>query len=125
MKLGAAPLVAAPAAKDADGPAYLTPLERARILGRGNPPPSQLPPEKLREAGLTPETWFLDVEADPASNSSVEQPLSRKLGNAPDWGGLMKLAAAKRGAVRKRRGQAARTLLSPAPFRCGPSSISS
>jgi DMSO/TMAO reductase YedYZ molybdopterin-dependent catalytic subunit len=65
---------------------YLTPVPQARILGRGNPPPSQLPPEKLREVGLHPETWFLDVVPDPDSNASVERPLTI------DWKGLMKLA---------------------------------
>jgi len=39
-----------------------------------------------------PETWSLDVVADPASSSIVDQPLSRALGNALNWNGLMKLA---------------------------------
>lgn len=72
---------------------YLTPLDRAFILDKGKAGVAKLPPEKLREIGLIPETWSLDVVPDPASNSSVEQPLSRALGNALDWDGLMRLAA--------------------------------
>ncbi len=71
---------------------YLTPLDRAYILDKGRAGVAKLPPEKLREIGLVPETWSLDVIPDPASNSVVEQPLSRALGNALDWNALMKLA---------------------------------
>ena len=71
---------------------YLTPVERGYILDKGKAGVTTLPPEKLREIGLLPETWSLDVIPDPASDSSVEQPLSRALGNALDWNGLMKLA---------------------------------
>jgi len=71
---------------------YLTPIEKAYILDKGKAGVAKLPPEKLREIGLAPETWSLDVVPDPASDSSVEQPLSRALGNALDWKGLMKLA---------------------------------
>ena len=69
---------------------YLTPIERAVILDKGKANVAKLPPERLREIGLTPETWSLDVVAD--SGSIVERPLSRALGNALDWNGLMKLA---------------------------------
>ena len=71
---------------------YLTPLDRAFILDKGKAGVTKLPPEKLREIGLTPETWSLEVIPDPASNSIVEQPRSRALGNAVDWQGLMSLA---------------------------------
>jgi Oxidoreductase molybdopterin binding domain len=71
---------------------YLTPLDRAVLLDKGKAGVAKLPPEKLREIGLVPETWSLDVVPDPASTSAVEQPLSRAQGNALDWGGLMKLA---------------------------------
>ena len=77
---------------------YLTPLDRAYILDKGKAGVVKLPPEKLREIGLLPETWSLDVIPDPASNSVVEKPLSRTLGNALDWNGLMRLA--ERHAVR-------------------------
>ena len=44
--------------------------------------------------GLVPDTWSLEVIPDPTSNSVVETPLSRALGNALDWKGLMRLADA-------------------------------
>lgn len=71
---------------------YLTPLDRAFILDKGKAGVAKLPPEKLREIGLVPETWSLEVVPDPAGNSAVEQPLSQALGNALNWDGLMKLA---------------------------------
>jgi len=71
---------------------YLTPPARARILGRGNPPPSKLPAETLRAAGLHPDTWFLEVVPDPASDSKVGKPLSQAAGTALDWKQLMALA---------------------------------
>ena len=71
---------------------YLTPIDRAFLLDKGKAEVAKLPPEKLREIGLLPETWTLDVVPDPASTSIVEQPLSRALGNALDWKGLMSLA---------------------------------
>ena len=71
---------------------YLTPLERAFILDKGKAGVATLPPERLREIGQVPETWSLEVIPDPASNSVVEQPLSRALGNALNWEDLMKLA---------------------------------
>jgi DMSO/TMAO reductase YedYZ molybdopterin-dependent catalytic subunit len=71
---------------------YLTPLDRAYILDKGKAGVAKLPMEKLREIGLTPDTWSLDVIPDPASNSVVEQPLSGALGNALNWDGLMSLA---------------------------------
>ncbi len=73
---------------------YLTPLPAIKPGGRGTPPPSQLSPEKFREAGLHPETWFLEVVPDAESRPrpELERPLSRELGTALNWNGLMKLA---------------------------------
>jgi DMSO/TMAO reductase YedYZ molybdopterin-dependent catalytic subunit len=71
---------------------YLTPLERAFILDKGKAGVTKLPPEKLREIGLVPETWSLEVVPDPAGNCVVEQSFSKELGNALNWDGLMKLA---------------------------------
>jgi hypothetical protein len=94
----ASPLAAADAAADprlAKAIAqlsYLTPVEKAFILDKGKADVVKLPPEKLREIGLVPETWSLEVVADPASNSTLDQPLTRAQGNALDWNGLMKLA---------------------------------
>jgi len=81
---------------------YLTSLPSIKPGGRGNPPPSKLPRETLREVGLVPETWYLEVVPDTESElknrPKLEQPLSRELGTALDWKGLMKLA--ERSAVR-------------------------
>jgi DMSO/TMAO reductase YedYZ molybdopterin-dependent catalytic subunit len=71
---------------------YLTPLEQFHMFGRGNPPPHELSPEKRCQAGLDPETWRLEVLPDPESNCAVEHPLTKPLGTALDWPGLMKLA---------------------------------
>jgi len=74
---------------------YLTKDENFSNAGRGDPPPHTLPPEKLREVGLVPETWQLEVIPDPDSNAEVEQPLTKEAGTALDWAALMKLAETK------------------------------
>jgi len=71
---------------------YLTSLEHAFILDKGKAGVASLPTAKLREIGLAPDTWSLEVAPDPASDSTVERPLSLTLGTALDWNGLMKLA---------------------------------
>ncbi|HSW49855.1 MAG TPA: molybdopterin-dependent oxidoreductase [Bryobacteraceae bacterium] len=76
----------------AETPQYLTPPAGIYILDKGKAGVAKLPPEKLREIGLVPETWSLEVVPDPASDSAVERPLSRARGNALDWKGLMQLA---------------------------------
>ncbi len=70
---------------------YLTPLRKFHMLGRGNPPPNKLPPEKLREVGLVQETWKLEIVADAESNSELAAPLTKAAGTALDWPALMKL----------------------------------
>lgn len=74
---------------------YLTREENFITYGRGKPPPHKLPLEKRREVGLVRKTWQLEVLPDPESNAKVEQPLSKALGTALNWGGLMKLAEAQ------------------------------
>lgn len=71
---------------------YLTPADEFGTVERGDPLPYTLPPEKLREVGLTRETWRLEVTADPNSDSQIERPMSRELGTAFDWPALMRLA---------------------------------
>jgi DMSO/TMAO reductase YedYZ molybdopterin-dependent catalytic subunit len=74
---------------------YLTPfdkVEKSMVYDKAKSGVASMPLEKLREVGQTPETWDLEVVADPASNSVVDRPLSRAQGNALDWNGLMKLA---------------------------------
>ena len=75
-----------------DGLEYLTSVARGRYIDKGNTRVLELAGEKLREIGLVPETWFLEVVADTASSSVVERPLTRAQGTALDWNGLMKLA---------------------------------
>jgi DMSO/TMAO reductase YedYZ molybdopterin-dependent catalytic subunit len=74
---------------------YLTKDEDFINFGRGKPPPHTLPPEKLREVGLVPETWQLEVVPDSDSNAEVAQPLTKAAGTALDWAGFMKLAETK------------------------------
>ena len=62
------------------------------IVGRGKPPPPTRAPDRAREVGLGPETWKLEVVADPESDAVVENPLSKELGTALDWQALMTLA---------------------------------
>lgn len=71
---------------------YLTPSEKFIIQRRGNPVLSEIPQEKLADAGLTPQTWKLEIFADPESNSEIRNPLTLENGNAFDWQSLMKLA---------------------------------
>jgi hypothetical protein len=71
---------------------YLTPEAKFIGGGRGNPPPYELTPQQRREAGLDRETWQLEVIADPSSDVQIKHPLSKKLGTALDWSGLMALA---------------------------------
>ena len=70
---------------------YLTPQAEWGDVERGNPLPYTLPPDVRREIGLERETWQLEVMADPASNSKVDAPLSKGLGTALDFDGLLKL----------------------------------
>jgi hypothetical protein len=63
-------------------PEYLTPLSRAFILDKGKAGVKKLPADKLREIGLVPETWSLELIPDPASTRALEQPLARAQGNA-------------------------------------------
>ncbi|MFN0055459.1 MAG: molybdopterin-dependent oxidoreductase [Planctomycetales bacterium] len=71
---------------------YLTRADQFRLVERGEPLPYTHPIEKLREVGLTQETWKLDVVSDPDAKAQLEHPLSRELGTALDWNGLMQLA---------------------------------
>src|SRR5262249_25516727 len=70
---------------------YLTHPDKFGDVSRGNPVPHKLPEAKRREVGLVPETWRLEVVADPGTNAEVENPLSKEKGTALDWAALMKL----------------------------------
>jgi len=71
---------------------YLTKPDSFGTVERGTPLPYTLPSEKLRDVGLTRETWKLEVIADPAAPAKLGSPLSRENGTALDWAGLMQLA---------------------------------
>ena len=71
---------------------YLTPPGRFKTFCREKPRIDELPEARLREVGLHPDTWKLEVVPDPESDSKVERPLSREKGTALDWQGLMALA---------------------------------
>lgn len=88
-------------AGDADHPAlaeaiakleYLTPPENFGTVERGNPLPYTHPEEKLREVGLTRETWQLEVLPDPEAPPQIAAPLSKDAATALNWDALMKLA---------------------------------
>lgn len=77
---------------------YFTPQKDFTSVERGNPLPYKLPPEELKAAGLTRESWRLDVVPDtkPAGRLPVvANPLSREKGNAFTFEQLMKLAKTK------------------------------
>ena len=71
---------------------FLTKPAAFGTVERGIPLPYKLPPEKLKPAGLTRESWRLEVLTDPASNSQVKRPLRLSDGTALTFEGLMKLA---------------------------------
>ena len=71
---------------------YLTPQEDFGNVSRGNPRPYDLPDEKKREVGLTPETWQLEIVSDSEHPADIEQPLTKANGTALNWHTLMQLA---------------------------------
>lgn len=74
---------------------YLTLEKDFGNVERGTPLPWTLPEPKLREIGMTRETWKLDVIPDSATGARVDNPMSREKGNALDFAALMKLAETK------------------------------
>ncbi len=71
---------------------YFTKPDAFGTVERGTPLPYSHPLEKLKEVGLTRETWKLEVIADPDAPPKLGAPLSKAAGTALDWEGLMKLA---------------------------------
>jgi hypothetical protein len=74
---------------------YLTEPDKFQLVERGEPLPYTHPLEKLQEVGLTHETWKLEVVSDPDAKATLDNPLSKELGTALDWQGLLKLAETK------------------------------
>jgi DMSO/TMAO reductase YedYZ molybdopterin-dependent catalytic subunit len=77
---------------------FFTPQFDFRDVSRGTPVPHSLPPEKLKEVGLTRETWKLEVISDPAQPATLGRQLTIKGGTALDFQGLLELG--KKHAVR-------------------------
>ncbi|MEO8429744.1 MAG: molybdopterin-dependent oxidoreductase [Verrucomicrobiota bacterium] len=71
---------------------YFTAQEKFRDVSRGKPLPHSLSDEKKRKAGLTRETWKLEVVSDPDNPATIRRPFTNKEGTALDFAGLMKLA---------------------------------
>src|SRR5437870_1907516 len=71
---------------------YFTPQEKFRDVSRGKPLPHSLSEENKRQAGLTRETWKLEVVSDPDQPARIRNPLTKKDRTALDFSGLMKLA---------------------------------
>ncbi len=71
---------------------YFTPSDKFKDVSRGTPLPHSLPEEKKRAAGITRETWKLEVISDPENPASLRRQLLQKDGTALDFAGLMKLA---------------------------------
>jgi DMSO/TMAO reductase YedYZ molybdopterin-dependent catalytic subunit len=65
---------------------YLTPQAEWGDVERGNPLPYTLPPETRKRIGLEPETWRLQIVADPDSNSIVEAPFTLDFGQLLELG---------------------------------------
>lgn len=77
---------------------YFTPQDQFRDVSRGKPLPHSLPEEQKQAAGLTRETWKLEVISDPDHPAKLRRPLTKAAGSALDFEGLMQLA--ERHAVR-------------------------
>ena len=70
---------------------YFTPPDKFGDVSRGKPVPHSLSEEKKRAAGLTRDTWKLEVVSDPEHPAKLGKPLTIKAGNALDFKALLKL----------------------------------
>ncbi len=73
-------------------PPWLTAQDDFQDVSRGNPKPHSLPAEKMKEVGLTRETWKLEVISDPDHPSRLRSPLTKAEGTAMDFPALMQMA---------------------------------
>lgn len=71
---------------------YFTPQEQFRDVSRGKPLPHSLSDEQKQAAGLTRETWKLEVISDPDHPAKLRRPLTKANATALDFAGLLKLA---------------------------------
>jgi DMSO/TMAO reductase YedYZ molybdopterin-dependent catalytic subunit len=66
---------------------YFTPVEEiTTVLDKGKAGVTGFSLKQVREAGLAPESWTLEIDADPDGGSRIETPITL------DWKGLMALA---------------------------------
>jgi DMSO/TMAO reductase YedYZ molybdopterin-dependent catalytic subunit len=70
---------------------YFTPPRDFRDVSRGKPVPHTLSEEQRREAGLTRDTWRLEVVADPDNPARLGNSLAKADGTALDFAGLLEL----------------------------------
>ncbi|MCL4206695.1 MAG: molybdopterin-dependent oxidoreductase [Pirellulaceae bacterium] len=77
---------------------FLTPADDFYTVARGNPKPHTLTGQALADARMTPETWRLEITADPFVEpphvrmpASVQRPLTLADGTALDLPALMEL----------------------------------
>ncbi|MBL9093633.1 MAG: molybdopterin-dependent oxidoreductase [Planctomycetaceae bacterium] len=82
---------AKPEKAGARGEPYFTPTEDFRDVSRGKPVPHSLPEEKLREVGLTRDTWRLEVLSDPDKPAKLGKQLTKGDDTALDFAALLKL----------------------------------
>ncbi len=71
---------------------FFTAQEDFQDVSRGKPVPHSLPEDKRREAGLTRDSWRLEVVSDPDQPATLGRQLTRADGTAPDFAALMRLA---------------------------------
>ena len=93
LALGASSSVSRGDEPDAPPRPYLTPADDFNDVSRGTPVPHSLTGEALIQAKLTPETWRLEVSAEP--KSAIVKPLRQEDGTAIDLPALMKLGETK------------------------------
>ena len=74
---------------------FLTRPDDFGDVSRGDPLPHSLPPEKLKEVGLTRDTWKLEVLADPEAPPRLRKTLTAEENSAFGFEDLMKLAATR------------------------------
>ncbi len=77
---------------------FFTPPEKFGDVSRGKPVPHSLTGQKKQAAGLTRDTWKLEVVSDPDHPAQLGRQLTKKDGTALDFDALMRLA--KKHAVR-------------------------
>lgn len=70
---------------------YFTSAEKFRDVSRGKPIPHSLSDNEKQNAGLTRETWKLEVISDPDHPAKLKHPLSVSDGTALDFESLLKL----------------------------------